>query len=782
MTQFDNPDTVGVAPSPQAHEIHTLMAARTRTAFYPLLMLFGLLAAMTSAQGQESSVGAGRCATSQRIVGVKFIGRPKFSDVEMAPLIVNTAPTLLERITRSAHYLCVDTLEVQRDALRLAVLHRQHGWFLANVSPRYDRQKDGINILFDVTPGPLTRIDSVTIVGLPFADNDPRAYDGPLLGLNHGALDRVHVQSVIDTVVERLRNAGYARAQQPSAVIAIDTASASDSTPGRVRLTFTFKPGPQLRVGEVHVRIQAIGEKRTVDSADIMSLMRLRPGQRFRADNVLNAQRDLYHTDAFRLVLIDTIAPRVGSPDSLIDLQVTVAEAHTRYARAGAGWATQDCGRVQARVQDRAFLAPGRRADLTARASKIGVGDPVGFAPSLCSASLRDDPFSQKLNYYIGATTSNTRFFGFPFAPVASLYSERRGEPHAYLRETQIGGLFELSSTGWRRTVFTPGLQYERGRTISDPLVSCTRFGLCQPNNEDVSLFGRGVGVLSSAITHDRTNSTVNPTNGSRLRGELRAGITSTSTNQTIHFYRGTSEVSRYTPFLGGVIAARAQLSRVFAPDAPVINGSSLIPQQERLFAGGQSSVRGFSQNLLGPVVYAFKDTSKIETVVRDGQTFLQVKKDSSYNLVVPRGGTALVVSNLEWRRRVRWPTDKLQIALFADAGTVYEAGEQIFHWRDVRITPGVGARLDTPLGPFRLDIGYNPYEQVAGRALYFTGNTADGKTAGAIQCVSPNNTIPIPKTGIASLDLSKCPETYRPKINSIFSRFVFHFSLGQAF
>ncbi|MEP6780065.1 MAG: BamA/TamA family outer membrane protein [Gemmatimonadaceae bacterium] len=700
----------------------------------------------------------------------------------MAPLIVNEAPSLFDKLTRSAHYLCVDTLEVQRDALRLAVLHRQHGWFLANVTPRYDRKKDGITLSFDVNPGPITRIDTVTITGLPTGQASGRIFDGPLLGLIRGPFDRVRVQGAVDTVVERLRNAGYARAQQPSAVISIDTASASDSTPGRVQLGFGFNPGPRFSIAEIHVRIQGIGEKRTVDSADIMSLMRLRAGQRFSANNVLNAQRDLYHTDAFRLVLIDTIAPRVGSSDTLIDLQVTVAEANTKYARVGAGWATQDCGRVQARVQDRAFLSPGRRADFTVRASKLGVGAPVDFAPGLCSASLRTDPFSQKLNYYLGATTSNTRFFGWPFAPLASLYSERRGEPRAYLRETQIGGLFELSSTAWQHTVITPGIQYERGRTLSDPLVSCTRFGLCQPENEDVSLFGRGVGVLSTSLTHDRTNNTANPSYGSRLRAELRAGITSTSTKQSVHFYRGTSETSAYTPFFGGVVAARVQISRVFAPDAPIINGSALIPQQERLFAGGQSSVRGFQQNLLGPVVYAFKDLSRLDTVSRAGQDYLEVKTGSTFNLVVPRGGTALLVSNLEWRRRVRWPTDKLQIALFADAGTVYEAGEQVFHLSDVRVTPGFGARLDTPLGPFRVDIGYNPYEQVSGRALYFTGTTADGKTSGAIQCVSPGNLIPLSTIGIAALDLSKCPDTWHPPAGSIFSRFVFHFSLGQAF
>ena len=395
-----------------------------------------------------------------------------------------------------AHPICLDTLEVQRDALRLAVLHRLHGWFRATVTPRYERRSDGLRLLFDIEPGPEARIDTVALTGLPAIEPGRRPFKQPLLALTGQIFDRVKVQATVDTTVNRLRDAGYARASQPEGKIVIDTGSATDTTPAKVTLAFAFTPGAQLRVGEVHVRIQGIGGKNSVDSSDVINLTRLRAGQRFRAVNVADAQRDLYRTDAFRLVLIDTIAPRVGAKDSVIDLQLTVAEARTRTARVGAGWATQDCGRVQARVQDRAFLAPGRRAELSVRASKIGIGVPLDFAERLCSGQLRVDPFSKKLNYYLGTTVSNTRFFGLPFAPTGSVYSERRSEPLAYLRETAIGALFELNSTKWRRTVITPGLQYERGRTISDPLISCTRFNLCDASDENAtavwSRCGRG--------------------------------------------------------------------------------------------------------------------------------------------------------------------------------------------------------------------------------------------------------------------------------------------------
>lgn len=756
------------------------MSICLRRALSLLLCLFSLAAVVSPAAGQSPAALAGRCSDADRIRSVSFGGDPKFSAMALASVIVTEQTSFFSHLFGRTQYMCADTLEIQRDALRLAVLHRQHGWFLANVSPQYDRQPGGIRLKFDVTAGPETRIDTIAITGLPVPDTDIHEFDAPLLALRGRIFDRVFVQARVDSVVNRLQNAGYARATEPGSAIAIDTASASDSTPAKVYLAFSFSPGARLHVGEVHVRIQGVRAEPTVDSADVMSLMGLRPNQRYRAANIVNAQRALYRTDAFRLVLIDTIAPRIGSRDSVIDLQVTVAEARTRYAKAGVGWATQDCGRVQARLQDRAFLAPGRRAEVSMRASKLGVGHPFDFAESLCSKSARDDPFSAKVNYYLGTTVSNTRFFGRPFAPTFSVYSERRGEPRIYLRETQIGALFELSSTLWRRTIVTPGVQYERGKTISDPLESCTRFNLCQPEDKDVSLFGRGVGVISTALTHDRTNDLANPTYGTRYRGELRAGLTSTSTKQNVTFYRGNGEVSGYTPLFRGTIASRLQLARVFSPNAPVVNGSPLLPQQERLFAGGQNSVRGFQQNLLGPVVYAFTRAGKDTVVQRDGAQFSEVKLGATVDQVVPRGGTALVVGNLEWRRRVRWPTDKLQLALFADAGTVFETSVQAFKWRDVRVTPGFGIRLDTPLGPFRLDIGYNPYEQRAGRALFYTG-TVDGKP-GSIRCISPGNTIPISGSSTTDFDLSRCPATYRPSARDALSRIVFHFSLGQPF
>ena len=82
-----------------------------------------------------------------------------------------------------------------------------------------------------------------------------------------------------------------------------------------------------------------------------------------------------------------------------------------------------------------------------------------------------------------------------------------------------------------------------------------------------------------------------------------------------------------------------------------------------------------------------------------------------------------------------------------------------------------------TPLGPFRVDVGYQPYAPRAGRALFFTAGDNKG-TTGEILCASPRDI-----SDSRALDIFDCPGTYRPPTGrGVLSRLTFHFGLGQAF
>ena len=138
------------------------------------------------------------------------------------------------------------------------------------------------------------------------------------------------------------------------------------------------------------------------------------------------------------------------------------------------------------------------------------------------------------------------------------------------------------------------------------------------------------------------------------------------------------------------------------------------------------------------------------------------------------------MVANVEWRRGVPWIAQQLQVAAFVDAGNVWEGASEPFRWKNLRATPGIGLRLTTPVGPFRVDIGYSPYGPRNGRALYFTSKDADGNN-GTIQCASPGNNVSISSTDPGSI--FDCPASYKPPTSKgVLSRLTFHFGLGQAF
>jgi outer membrane protein assembly factor BamA len=81
-------------------------------------------------------------------------------------------------------------------------------------------------------------------------------------------------------------------------------------------------------------------------------------------------------------------------------------------------------------------------------------------------------------------------------------------------------------------------------------------------------------------------------------------------------------------------------------------------------------------------------------------------------------GGNTLFVANAELRFPAPVFRNRLRLAAFVDAGGVWQLGVDDAPRSELRVTPGFGIRLTTPLGPARVDVGYNPYRRQTG-ALY---------------------------------------------------------------
>src|SRR6266699_1885026 len=127
-----------------------------------------------------------------------------------------------------------------------------------------------------------------------------------------------------------------------------------------------------------------------------------------------------------------------------------------------------------------------------------------------------------------------------------------------------------------------------------------------------------------------------------------------------------------------------------------------------------------------------------------------------------PTGGNTVVTANLELRVPSPIFPDRVRLGLFVDVGQVWERGDTLTAVSGLRVTPGLGLRFITPLGPVRLDAAYNGYPQEPG-PLYLLDNTNKSLTA--------------------VLDPTGKQLLLRPRLPSGFwRRVVVQFAVGQAF
>ena len=156
----------------------------------------------------------------------------------------------------------------------------------------------------------------------------------------------------------------------------------------------------------------------------------------------------------------------------------------------------------------------------------------------------------------------------------------------------------------------------------------------------------------------------------------------------------------------------------------------------------------------------------------------------------MPTGGNTLVVGNVEAQLPSPLAPKLLQIAVFADAGRLWNrrtsssAVSLSEEGPAVKITPGMGIRVASPFGAIRVDLGYNGYRLPAGAAYY---NAPLQAGVAPLYCVSPGNGLVVSAASTADAPPEQaaggCPSSFRPTRGSGFLRRLNpSIWIGQAF
>ena len=644
-----------------------------------------------------------------------------------------------------------DETEFRRDSARIVLLYQRSGFRDVEVDMDANYSGDDVHLRFFIDEGDPIRITSLEVSGL-----EEIADEGEVLGrlpLRVGdPFNLLLVRSSQDSIGAFLRNRGYPYAE-------IYPTYQADTAAHSATVGFLADPGPRARVAAVDV----IGAQE-IDEDVIRKAMSIRAGDLYSERDLYRSQIDLYRMNLFNLVAVGLAdSTDFELRDTMVTVQVNVAEAALHQVRFGPGYGTIDCFRALGAWTAYDFLGDARTLDVSARASKLG-STAGGLQNNLCR-SLQNEPADRRSpNYNITTSLTEPFFLSRNTSAAVSFTAERYSELQAFWRQS-IGG--EVSLT-WRTPIgvpFTVLYGLSRAKTDAEDAIFCYFLNVCREQDTEIYREWLVRSEVGLQFTWDRSDSPLNPTRGFRLTGDVRHASRFLGSDPLVQFTRGTVEMAAYHRVARrSVFSWRVRLAAVHSPRA-----DRFLTPDDRLYGGGSNTVRGFSHNELGPIVRVIDETfpdsiaaTVFDTLSRDGAAAYRIRRSAT-------GGDRLAFANVEYRFPLPVFSGRVFGAAFVDAGLVYlnePGGGAILDVLDehFRVTPGFGFRVTSPLGPMRLDIGYNPYPPQASPEWY--GETYEATPGGG-----------------RSYDLRPLPllQNVAPETGFL-GRFRLHFSVGQAF
>jgi len=589
--------------------------------------------------------------------------------------------------------------EFRRDVARIRLFYQISGFLEVQVDTVVVRTDQDVYITFKITEGEPIRVRSLTVEGLdslPPRERERVVEDLPLrVGMPY---NRYLLLAAADTIQIRLWNRGY-----PTAAMLLDRRDVDRANHTAV-LELSADLGAPAVIGSIKVEGTS-----AVDSSFTRSLLAARPGRMFRYADLYQSQLNLYQSGLFRYATVGIDTTRFMIGDSEVPLLVRVQEGPLFRARSSLGVATNDCFRATAGWTARNVGRKGRQFDVFGKVSKLGVStEPL--ASTICSGLEVDTIGSRQVNYGLTVSLRRPAFLSPANALTGSVFAERRSEFSVYLRD-DVGTSITFHRETGRGIPITLSYRLSYGATRASPVSFCHFFLACRAGDVDQLRQRRINASLTANVSRQRVNNLLDPTRGSVVSLEGTFSSPVIGSTRFSQFTRLLAEGVSYRP-LGSdvVVAGRLKGGLIFAPALRLGGGTAnFVPPEHRFYAGGSNDVRGFDRNQLGPVVYV-TDSANLNS----DSTVADENKVS----VAPTGGNMLAIGNLELRLPSPIFASRLRWALFVDAGAVWERGGSFGSAALLRVTPGLGFRFVTPLGPMRVDMAYSAYKLPRG-ALY---------------------------------------------------------------
>jgi outer membrane protein insertion porin family len=255
-------------------------------------------------------------------------------------------------------------------------------------------------------------------------------------------------------------------------------------------------------------------------------------------------------------------------------------------------------------------------------------------------------------------------FFGFPMQTYMNAWLERE-ERESFTFDRQGLSLTAIKSVS-KDLLFLTTMRWARTNFV---------ILLIEESEVDRQLRPFSATSISGSFVWDKRDEPFNPRKGFFLSFVLERAFPLFKSKS--NYLKSFIKYKQFIPIFSGITFSAA--SRL-----GLGGGRKPIPVHERFFAGGSNSFRGTRFDELGP-----KDPISLK----------------------PIGGEALLLLNFELTFPLIPAIKDLSGALFYDKGNVFEETKH-FSMSALKDAVGVGIRYQTPLGPLRLEVGWNLDEE----------------------------------------------------------------------
>ena len=548
----------------------------------------------------------------------------------------------------------------------------------STVDDNYQSKKNNLKVSFEIVEGPQTRVESLDIRGNHFLSTDALfAVVGSSPGQPYSAAG---VASDRNNILAIYYNGGFPEAHLDEKII-------PGTKPDEVKVTYDITEGERIDVAQVLLT----GYQFTRPGV-IARNVTIKPEGPLREGDVVETQRRLYNLGVFTRVQIAPQNPTGTDPEKTMVVDVQEGGRYTF----GYGFGFEvlniatNCplnppplkpGQQACNPNGTQLAASPRGIIELARANMFGRAQTLSFKARASTLQYRA-LVSYSADDFLGNRKLSAALTGFAdkTQDVQTFTSIR------YEGQFQISQKLSSSSSILYRYFFR--------RVVASQL---------RVEQDEIPLYNQPTLVAGLGMTYarDRRDNPSDPKRGTF--NTIDVSLASKALGSSADFVRTFFQNSSYYSFGRNFVFARALrfgmenplrntvegTPTVCNPNAPL--NPDIVPLPERFFAGGGQSLRGFSLNQAGP---------------RDPCTGF------------PIGGLALLVFNQELHFPMKLPFvgNRLGGTIFYDGGNVYRDISHIsLAWKSASTsdlnyfshTIGFGLRSPTPIGPVRVDIGY---------------------------------------------------------------------------